>query len=72
MGRYAAMTWTWRFEDADGGSVAGPEEAFTSQSDAESWLGQAWRELAASGAAVATLVEDDRVEYRMSLAPTGQ
>lgn len=66
------MTWTWRYEDADGGSVAGPEETFPSQADAESWLGQSWRELVASGAAAATLLEDERVEYKMSLAPAGQ
>ena len=58
------MTWTWRCEDADG--------AGGSQSDAESWLGQHWRDLLASGAANATLVDDERVEYRMSLAPAGQ
>jgi hypothetical protein len=66
------MTWTWRYEDADGAVVAGPEETFASQSDAESWLGQTWREISGTGAAFATLVEDDRVEYRMSLAPAGQ
>ncbi len=66
------MTWTWRYEDADGAAVAFPEEAFPSQADAESWLGQSWRELVASGAASATLLEDDRVEYKMSLAPAGQ
>lgn len=66
------MTWAWRFEDASGAAMAGPEETFTSQSDAESWLGQMWRELATSGAVTAILVEDDRVEYRMSLAPAGQ
>lgn len=67
-----AMTWTWRYEDADGGPVAGPEESFTSQADAESWLGQTWREIVAAGAATAVLVEDERVEYKMSLAPAGQ
>ena len=66
------MTWTWRCEDAGGTAVTGTEEAFSSQSDAESWLGQHWRGLLASGAATATLLEDDRVEYRMSLAPAGQ
>lgn len=63
------MVWTWRFEDADGGPVEGPGETFSSQSDAESWLGQSWRELVASGAASAVLTEDDRLEYRMSLLP---
>jgi hypothetical protein len=66
------MTWTWRYEDADGTAVTGPEETFTSQADAESWLGQTWRELLSAGAATASLVEDDRVEYRMPLSPAGQ
>jgi len=66
------MTWIWQYEDADGTTVPGPEETFPSQSDAESWLGQKWRELATAGVATATLIEDDRVEYRMSLAPAGQ
>jgi hypothetical protein len=66
------MTWTWRYEDADGSAVAGPEETFTSQADAESWLGQTWKELLSSGAATVSLVEDDRMEYRMPLTPAGQ
>jgi hypothetical protein len=66
------MTWTWRYEDADGAAVSWQEEAFPSQADAESALGQSWRELVATGAASATLLEDDRVEYKMSLAPAGQ
>jgi hypothetical protein len=66
------MTWTWRYEDADGAPVAGPDESFPSQADAESWLGQCWRAVVSAGAASATLVEDDRVEYKMSLAPAGQ
>lgn len=66
------MTWSWQYEDAEGAAVAGPDEVFSSQSDAESWLGQKWRELATAGVATATLAEDDRVEYRMSLAPAGQ
>jgi len=66
------MSWTWRYEDADGAAVAGPEEAFGSQADAESWLGQSWRELLSAGTATATLLEDDRVEYRMPLTPAGQ
>lgn len=66
------MTWSWQYEDADGAAVNGPEETFSSQADAESWLGQTWRELINSGAASASLLEDDRVEYKMSLAPAGQ
>jgi hypothetical protein len=66
------MSWTWRYENGDGQPVAGPDEAFTSQADAESWIGQTWRDLLAAGSATATLVEDGRVEYRMSLLPAGE
>jgi hypothetical protein len=65
------MAWTWRFEDAESQPVDGPGEAFSSQSDAESWLGQTWRELLAAGAATAVLSEDERTEYKMSLLPQG-
>ncbi|MFG2044390.1 hypothetical protein [Dactylosporangium sp. NPDC048998] len=65
------MAWTWQFEDAESRLVDGPNEAFSSQSDAESWLGQTWRELVAKGAATAILTEDDRTEYKMSLLPAG-
>ena len=66
------MTWTRQYEDAAGTAVAGPEETFANQADAESWLGQTWRELITAGAATVTLVEDERVEYRMPLTPAGQ
>jgi hypothetical protein len=66
------MSWTWRYENGDGQPVAGPDEAFTSQADAESWIGQTWRDLLAAGSATAILVEDARVEYRMSLLPAGE
>jgi hypothetical protein len=63
------MAWTWRYEDAQGRAVDGPNEAFSSQSDAESWVGQIWRDLASGGVSTVVLVEDGRMEYRMSLAP---
>ncbi|HLL64600.1 MAG TPA: hypothetical protein VK453_02510 [Micromonosporaceae bacterium] len=63
------MAWTWRYEDADGKPVDGPGETFSSQSDAESWLGQNWRDLLTVGVVTAVLVEDGRDEYRMSLLP---
>ncbi|WP_117215588.1 hypothetical protein [Allorhizocola rhizosphaerae] len=63
------MTWRWRYEAENGKPVDGPREDFTSQADAESWLGQTWRDLLGSGIATAVLVEDDRVEYKMSLKP---
>lgn len=63
------MPWTWRYEDAEGEPAVGPVEAFASQSDAESWLGQEYRELAEAGVAKVALLEDERVEYEMSLLP---
>jgi hypothetical protein len=66
------MAWSWRYEDADGAPAQGPTETFSSQADAESWIGQTWRQLAASGVTTVTLVEDDRVEYRMSLRPPAE
>ncbi|MFI5838566.1 hypothetical protein ACIA8K_02445 [Catenuloplanes sp. NPDC051500] len=61
------MPWNWRYEDSDGKPVEGPSEAFSNQADAESWIGQTWRELQSNGVSTVVLVEDDRVEYRMSL-----
>jgi hypothetical protein len=61
------MTWRWRFEDANGGEVTDrplPREVFPSQADAESWLGENWRELLEAGVEQVTLLEEDRVEYR--------
>ena len=66
------MVWAWRYEGANGQKQADSSETFPSQSDAESWLGQSWRELVASGVVTAVLVEDDRTEYRMSLLPAGE
>jgi hypothetical protein len=63
------MPWSWRYENVEGRPVTGPGETFSSQADAESWIGQAWRELQATGVAQVVLVEDDRVDYRMSLQP---
>jgi hypothetical protein len=63
------MGWSWRFHgDAEAAPAAGAE--FPSQADAESWLGEVWRELAASGVDAVTLVEDGRDVYGpMSLRP---
>ena len=63
------MPWNWRYENVDGQPVTGPAETFSSQADAESWIGQEWRALAEAGVARVVLVEDDRVDYQMSLLP---
>jgi len=66
------MPWTWRYEGGKGQAVTGPAETFSSQADAESWLGQTWRALASAGVTAVALLEDDRVEYRMSLLPAAE
>ena len=63
------MPWSRRYENVDGQPVSGPAETFSSQADAESWIGQEWRVLADSGVTQVVLVEDDRVDYKMSLLP---
>ncbi|MET9343607.1 MULTISPECIES: hypothetical protein [unclassified Nonomuraea] len=60
------MTWRWRYENANGGEVTDrllPREVFPSQADAESWLGENYRELLESGVERVALLEEDRVEY---------
>ncbi len=65
------MAWTWRFEKADGTEVAPavePEE-FTTQGDAESWVGEVWKDLAEGGADQVVLFEGEKRVYGpMSLA----
>ncbi|BDZ43303.1 hypothetical protein GCM10025865_26020 [Paraoerskovia sediminicola] len=54
-----APQWEWRLEVADGTRHGGaPGPVFTSQYDAEQWLGEHWRELAADGIAAAVLLND--------------
>ncbi|MDQ1681852.1 MAG: hypothetical protein QOG52_1240 [Frankiaceae bacterium] len=62
------MAWVWRYtrvaEDGDGGGEPRPHvESFPTQSDAETWLGEQWRDLRAEGVVSATLLDGDRVVY---------
>jgi hypothetical protein len=66
------MPWNWRYETTAGRPTANglPEETFTTQSDAESWLGENWRDLLDRGVDQVTLHEDDQLVYGpMSLHP---
>jgi hypothetical protein len=65
------MSWTWRYEDADGAPLTGQRaETFSSKADAESWLGESWRDLLDAGVQQVTLEENGRVEYGpMPLTP---
>ncbi|GAA3736149.1 hypothetical protein [Salinactinospora qingdaonensis] len=70
------MAWSWRYETAAGTVVESganeslPAELFSSRGDAESWLGETWRELREAGAEQVTLLEGDRTVYTMSLDET--
>ncbi|HET6860074.1 MAG TPA: hypothetical protein VFH94_23640 [Streptomyces sp.] len=59
------MAWTWRFEKADGTEVqpAVVPEEFTTQGDAESWIGEVWKELVEGGADQVVLSEDGAKIY---------
>ncbi|GES34111.1 hypothetical protein AB0G60_30815 [Streptomyces angustmyceticus] len=59
------MAWTWRFEKADGSEAAPavqPEE-FTTQGDAESWIGEEWKALLEGGVDQVRLFEDGTEIY---------
>jgi hypothetical protein len=62
-----APRWRWRLEDATGTEVRpvglGAAPDFPSQSDAESWVGEVWRDLLEVGVDQVTLLEGDREVY---------
>lgn len=58
------MGWSWRLEAADGTQVRGvssPQHG--SQADAESWLGEQWRDLAEEGVIQVTLLDSGTEVY---------
>ncbi len=58
------MSWTWRYEGGTGDALDSPEaENFESRSDAESWLGEHFGDLADQGVAAVILFEADRKVY---------
>ena len=58
------MSWLWRLEDAHGAVVSGvASPSHPNQSDAESWIGETWRELRDAGVAQATLLDGSKVVY---------
>ncbi|MGH3378902.1 MAG: hypothetical protein ACRDP6_29655, partial [Actinoallomurus sp.] len=67
------MPWSWRYEKADGSTIDAlglGDETWTTQADAESWVGENWKSLVEAGVDQVSLIEDDRVEYGpMSLHP---
>jgi hypothetical protein len=68
------MSWTWQYHAAQGApipeSAAQPAGGFPSQADAETWVGEEWRDLVAEGIDAVSLFEDGRLVYGpMSLHP---
>ncbi|KWX00565.1 hypothetical protein C3Y87_05455 [Carbonactinospora thermoautotrophica] len=67
------MVWSWRYENRNGEPVSPegvPQEQFQTQADAETWLGEHWRDLLEKGVDQVTLLEEDMVVYGpMSLHP---
>ncbi len=67
------MGWTWRYETSGGAPIEReelPRASFPTQADAETWVGEAWRELLDAGVDAVVLFEDDRRVYGpMSLHP---
>ncbi|QNN53204.1 hypothetical protein [Nocardioides mesophilus] len=61
----SSSAWRWRLEDAAGTEVTSSEgsPSFPSQSDAETWVGEVWRDLADDGVDQVTLFEGDRQVY---------
>ena len=61
------MAWTWRYEAPDGAVVDAPRglaaEDFSTRADAETWLGETWRELLEGGVAQVTLLDGEREVY---------
>lgn len=58
--------WTWSFHGDAAEPVTGPgltRAAFPTQSDAESWLGENWREAASAGVRAVVLHEDGTEVY---------
>jgi hypothetical protein len=58
--------WTWTYLDADAKAMTGKalvQTGFPSQSEAESWLGEQWRELADLGVDAVKLEHDGAVVY---------
>ncbi len=58
--------WTWTYFAVDATVMTGEalvSAGFPSQSDAESWLGEQWRELAGAGVDAVTLTHEGDVVY---------
>jgi hypothetical protein len=65
-GDESGRPWQWRCLDATGAELSPADpapDAFPTQADAESWLGETWRDLLDAGVEQVTLLEGDREVY---------
>lgn len=69
------MSWTWQYHAAQGAPIpeaaSQPPDGFPTQADAETWVGEVWRDLLEEGIDGVSLFEDGRLVYGpMSLHPS--
>ncbi|WP_394621821.1 hypothetical protein JNUCC0626_22930 [Lentzea sp. JNUCC 0626] len=65
------MEFRWRYQDAHGREVAGPDVTFAEQTEAEDWFSDQWRDLLKAGVEQVTLLQSEIEVYGpMSLHPS--
>ena len=64
---FGAWRWTLHAEDGSDVVVAGYDDSFANQSDAESWIGEVYPDLLDRGVVAGTLMDGEREVYRMGL-----
>jgi hypothetical protein len=57
------VAFRWRYLDATGERVDGPDEEFDDQQQAEDWFGAEWQELREQGVDAVTLLDGDAEVY---------
>jgi hypothetical protein len=69
------MSWTWRYDATSPELTPQPSngQTFDNQGDAETWLGENWRDLVGLGVESVTLLEGTTERYGpMSLRPVAE
>ena len=64
------MPWTWCYLTVYGeAATSGASEPFPTQAEAESWLGESWRDLLDAGIERVALLQNGQECYTMPLTP---